>query len=539
MSVERTSAPTQARRRGRPQRLPDDPHPLASRTVGCDQRIAWLLTVARVLGPDPDLARREGFIAALKDLGVPADGPRISRWESGMHTVPNQVIATYERTLGLPEAMLSAVADGLLRSFGGPQPTRRPVARDEPLLNHEVESLLERTEQGAATGAHWMRLGEELSRYERVFLREREWAGLAHSLVTELGAAVGMSYVRRFEAAARFLRHPNARRHMVMAVGRFVTDTDTQVVAPVLNLLIDVPDPAAADLTLRLLTADSDNKYLRRAASSVAAAKLARGHFDEAALPPLESHVVGALRRGESLDGRLDAFDLAVRLPDESWERIQGALRTRRAHQHVVQARGGDEIIPTARAASVVAELAPAVQAATPSHHPQEPDLMLRRLLREALFHSHKPRRHHAALLISASPYRTAAAQHLLELAGDDNELLAARAWTVLMRIGDGGHRERVVEHACSEKRTSVRARALVNAGLGGTLDADARTSIVRQYDESRPLERHASLFALGMAGAPELAELGQRDDPDTQRGARWWLGRGPAIIDDDVASRS
>lgn len=34
---------------------------------------------------------------------------------------------------------------------------------------------------------------------------------------------------------------------------------------------------------------------------------------------------------------------------------------------------------------------------------------MLRRLLREALFHSHKPRRHHAALLIATSPYAPAA----------------------------------------------------------------------------------------------------------------------------------
>ena len=115
---------------------------------------------------------------------------------------------------------------------------------------------------GAATGAHWMRLGEELNRYERVFLREREWAQLTHHLINELGTAVELAYVRRFEAAARFLRHPNARRHLVMSVGRFVTDANTQVVVPVLNLLGEVPDPAAADLTLRLLTADTDNRYL-------------------------------------------------------------------------------------------------------------------------------------------------------------------------------------------------------------------------------------------------------------------------------------
>ena len=33
---------------------------------------------------------------------------------------------------------------------------------------------------------------------------------------------------------------------------------------------------------------------------------------------------------------------------------------------------------------------------------------MLRRLIREALFHTHKQRRHQAALLLAASPYRHA-----------------------------------------------------------------------------------------------------------------------------------
>ena len=56
--------PPSPRRRGRPQRLPDDPHPIAPRRVGCDQRIAWLLTAARVLGPDPDLRGATVFIAA-------------------------------------------------------------------------------------------------------------------------------------------------------------------------------------------------------------------------------------------------------------------------------------------------------------------------------------------------------------------------------------------------------------------------------------------------------------------------------------------
>lgn len=533
MSDGRTPPP--GRRRGRPQRLPEDPHALSSGRVGCEQRVAWLLTVARVLGPDPDLARRDGFIAALKERGLPVDASRVSRWESGLQPLPAAVTSTYESVLGLPAGWLVAVAKGLRRSFADEPSVRRNPAHEVPLSNAEVESLLERGEQGAATGAHWLRLTDELNHYDRVFLREREWAQVTHQLVSELGRAVGPGYVRRYEAAAAFIGHPIARQHLLMAVGRFVTAPDAQVVAPVLNLLTEVTDPAAAALTLRLLSADSENKYLRRAASSVAAVKLARGHFDESALPTLESHVLGALRRGESLDGRLDAFDLAVRLPDHSWQRVAGGLRTRRAFGLVSNARESDEMVPAARAAALVSELAPAIQADTPAHQAQEPDQMLRRLLREALLHSHKPRRHHAALLIAASPYAPAAARHCLRLAADENDLLAARAWTVLMRIEHDGLRPRVVQRALVETRPTVRARALVNVGLGGDLTSEQSLAIAERYDAARSLERHATLFALGMAGAPQLAQLAESEDAETQGGARWWIAHGPAIQDTDA----
>lgn len=524
-----------ARRRGRPQRLPEDPHTLSSGQVGCDQRIAWLLTVSRVLGPDPALARREGFIAALKDRGVPVDNSRVSRWESGLQPLPHRVTATYESVLGLPESTLVSVASGLRRSFGTGPTARDNVLRETELSDAELNRLLDLADSGSATGADWLQLADHFNRFDRIFLREQDWTALCQRLVGELGASVGAGYVRRYEAAAAFIRHANARRHLIMAVGHFVTDPDTQVVAPVLNLLSEVPDPAAAALTLRMLSADSDNKYLRRAASSVAAVKLARGHFDDSALPRLESHVVGALRRGESLDGRLDSFDLAVRLPEDAWERVDGGLRTRRAHGLVAQARASDELVTPARAASLVADLAPAIQADTSTHQAQEPDLMLRRLLREALLHSHKPRRHHAALLIAASPYAPAAARRMLTLAGDDNDLIAARAWTVLMRLDQPAIRDEVVRRAVSETRPSIRSRALVTVGLGGGVSDAQGAEIAERIDSSRSLERHSTLFALGMAGSKELAKLAESDDPDTQRGASWWLSRGPAILDADV----
>src|SRR6478752_3797394 len=144
MSVESTPPPV--RRRGRPQRLPDDPHPLTSGLVGCDQRIAWLLTVSRVLGPDPDLARRDGFIAALKDRGIPVDASRVSRWESGLQPLPSRVVATYEQVLGLSEGSLVSVTGGLRRSFGtGPTPRENLLSETE-MSESELNQLIDVTE---------------------------------------------------------------------------------------------------------------------------------------------------------------------------------------------------------------------------------------------------------------------------------------------------------------------------------------------------------------------------------------------------------
>lgn len=525
-----------ARRRGRPQKLPVDPTPVTDLGVGVDQRVAWLLSTNRLLGPDPELARREGFLKVLKDQGVQVDNSRVSRWESGLQAVPGRVVATYERVLGVPEGALVSVAAGLRRGFGSTPAPREASLRDEELTPGSFEGMLDAAERGDAGGALWLRLAEQLHKFDRVFLRKEEWTRLCGRLVEELGVAVGPAYVRRYEAAATMLRHRAAQRPMIRAIGSFVVHPDTQVVAPVLNLLTELPDAPAGDLVLRLLASEDGN--LRRAAASVAAYKVARGHLRGDALGQLESVVVGALRRADPLDGRLDFFDLAVHLPDESWERVSGGLRTRRAFGMVTQARATSELVPHARTVAIVAELAATAQAQTPTQHSREPDPMLRRLLREALLHVHKPRRHHAALVIAASPYAPAVAEQCLRLTGHPNDLLAARAWTVLMRVGHGGREDKVVRRARTEERPTLRARALVNVGMAcaGLPEEDATALADAVATQQRPADRHATLFALGMQGASELKALAEHDQQDIRRAASWWLERGPAIHDADAA---
>ncbi|WKN49544.1 hypothetical protein [Nocardioides sp. Arc9.136] len=525
-----------ARRRGRPQKLPVDSTPITELGVGVDQRVAWLLSTNRLLGPDPELARRDGFLKVLKERGVQVDNTRVSRWESGLQPVPGRVVATYEQVLGLPEGALVSVASGLRRAFGsGPPPRETALREDETVTPGSFEGMLDAAERGDAGGALWLRLAEQLHRFDRVFLRKEEWTRLCGRLVEELGVAVGPAYVRRYEAAATMLRHNAAQRPMLRAIGGFVVHPDAQVVAPVLNLLTELPDAPAGDLVLRLLGSDDGN--LRRAAASVAAYKIARGHLKADALAQLESAVVGALRRHDPLDGRLDFFDLAVHLPDSSWERVSGGLRTRRAFGMVTQARTTSELVPHTQTVAIVAELAATAQAQTPTQHSREPDPMLRRLLREALLHVHKARRHHAALVIAASPYAPAVAEQCLRLTAHPNDLLSARAWTVLMRVGHGDRHDKVVRRIHSEERPTIRTRALLNMGMARTaLDpADAATLADSIAGQQRPAERHAMLFALGMQGAPEVKELADHVADDVRRAAAWWLERGPAIHDSDV----
>lgn len=525
-----------ARRRGRPQRLPEDATPMHAPTVGCDQRVAWLLTTTRLLNPDPELARRDGFIEALKAQGLQVDSSRISRWESGLQPLPSRVVSTYESVLGLTEGSLVAVSAGLRRAFGNGAVPKDGTVRDADVPDSDLDRLLDLIEAGDATGGHWLRLVGQLNRYDRVYLRQQEWAQLCKRLVAELASSVGIGHVRRYEAAASLIKHPNAQRHMTRAIGAFVMDPDTQVVAPVLHLLTEVTDAGAGDLVLRLLHAESKN--MRSAAASVAAAKVARGQIGEAAYPELEAHVVGSLRRGHSLDERLDSFDLAVQLPEEAWARAQGGLRNRRAFDLVEQARKFGQLVPHGQTAGLVRELASAVQAGTPTHFQHEPDAMLRRLLREALLHAHKSRRHHAALLLGASAYAPAIARICQDLAGHRNDLIAARSWTVLMRVGLGDRRSRVLLQSLAETRPTIRARALVTLGLHPEpITTEEAGPILQKLEEGMHAnERHATMFALGMAAPDQVKPLLDHDDELVRRSAAWWEKQGPAIHDADVA---
>jgi hypothetical protein len=176
--------------------------------------------------------------------------------------------------------------------------------------------------------------------------------------------------------------------------------------------------------------------------------------------------------------------------------------------------------------------LAGAIQGDTPGSRISEPDALLRRLLREALVHVHKARRHQAAQLLAASPYAAAVSHHVGYLTAHPNDFVAARAWALLMRVGQGPVGPLSAERAVAESRPSVRARALVNVGLApGALDDAAAAAIAATVaDGATPGERSAALFALGMNGHRELAGLAEHPGGLYRGAAEWWVTHGPAI---------
>ncbi len=532
-SITSTTGPAvRPSRRGRRLHLPEDVSATTSPAIRADLRVAWLLTTARILDADPALARRSVFLSRLAERGIVLDAPRLSRIESGSGAVHPSVLDGYEEVLCLTPGSLTATISGLNRGFHTAEtPRARRLPDADP--DADFDALLEAVTKGQTTGAQWLSASRALWYYDQVFLRQDDWSDLASALIRELATSSGIDHVRRFEAAVDFLRHPSSQRHLTRALGNFVLDPDAQVGAPVLNLLGEVTDPAASDLVLRLLASPSKN--LRRAATSVAATKVGRGHFDAQALPQLEHHLERRLARGVNFDSGLDILDLALQMPHDSWAQVEDRLRDPVTTALVTRHRSTRELMPSRRAAALATEVATAIQDATPTHHPIETDMMLHRLVREALVHTHKARRHHAALLIAASPYASAAAAQVLTLTDHADEFVAARAWSMLMRLPCPTPTAQTLERNLEDVPKRHLVRALVNLGLHDRpMQEGTGARLAARLPAERQSEHHAVLFALGMQCSPELEGLTEHADSGVRRAAAWWLLQGGSTRDDD-----
>lgn len=518
------------RRRGRPQRLPYDASPADLPAIDATRRVAWLYATTRLLTPTTAQMGRTGFIEALQDDGIVLDAPRLSRWESGTTAAPQRLLEAYESLAELPSGSLRATAAMVQRVAQSTAPINTAASASD----EQVEDLIELTSAGAATGDAWLDLAAELSRYDRIYLPMASWTDLTTRLVNELTRATGVSFLRRYEAAALLMRHPTSRRHLARSLGVMVMHPDVQNAAPALNLLSEVGDEAAGELVIRLMGAA--NRPLRRATIGVAAVMAARDLLPPGSQLALES--IGAAELGKGgMSRRIAAIELVTQLPEQQYERVVAAMADSPLRSQVVRAREKRELAPADLARSVAETVASHAES---SHRraAHDPDQMLRRLVRESLFHVQRERRQLAATMISVSPYARATSQAVLRLTQERNELVSARSWAMLGRLSHVLDRSEL-RSCIREQRPGLRARAFNTLGLvPGELEDDVADDILDSAANApQPSMRHAATFALGMAGHRHMQQLNQHDSDDVRRASRWWLELGPAVHDSDLAS--
>jgi len=527
---------TRKKRRGRPPQMPDDLTSMEEGYYDPWARTAWLLVTCRSLGRETAYADRSVFVQALRDAGVTADLSRLSRWESGQHPITFKALRGYETVLGLPEGALVAANRQLVRDCdpAGKAPERVSFAeRSDTAPDALIMGLIDKaTASGdAMTGGDWLTLVTELEHFDLVLLPTRHWTLLCERLVQELARTTGIDQLRRFEALSTLINHPVGQRHVLHALGAWLTD-DVQVVNPMLGLLQQLEDPAASALVLKLL--DSDNKALALGAIQVAATKVARGHFDGAPLAQLEQHairglLVPAYKRGA------DLLDLLTHLPDDSFARVLRTLKDGPLRTRVLTARETKDLAGKYASRSVSRTVASQVQAMTPAVYTAEPDQLLQRLVRESLFHASGSRRKLATYTLGLSPYADAVADCFITLTGGEQRLLRDRAWEAVWMLGHGTRREDVIALVAGDDAWAQR-RALVSlARSPQRLTAREQEQVkdaLRREDSS---VRRAALYASGLQAPhllPKTLEL--RNDPDAQA-VTWWRKLGPSLRDPDA----
>ena len=524
------------KRRGRPPQMPDDLTSMDEGYYDPWARTAWLLVTCRSLGRETAYADRSVFVDALRGAGVTTDLSRLSRWESGQHAITFKAIRGYETVLGLPEGALVAANRQLVRDSdpAGKQPERVSFAdRADTAPDALIMGLIDKATASSdpMTGGDWLTLVTELEHFELVLLPTRHWTLLCERLVQELARTTGVDQLRRLEALSTLINHPVGQRHVLHALGAWLTDDHVQVVAPMLGLLQQLEDQAASALVLKLL--DSDSKALALGAIQVAATKVARGHFDGAPLAQLEQHairglLVPAYKRGA------DLLDLLSHLPDSSFARVARSLKDGPLRTRVLAARETKDLTDKDVSRRISRQVATQVQTMTPAVYTAEPDQLLQRLVREALFHVSTNRRRLATYTLGMSPYAPAVADCLVSLTSAEMEMLRERAWEAVWLLGHGSRRADIVslvgtDHAWTQRRALI---SLARSPQRLTTVEQERIKAATRHESGSV--RRAALYATGLQAPHHLPNpLETRKSPDAAV-VTWWRRVGPAIRDGD-----
>lgn len=505
------------RRRGRRAHLPEDATSYAAPRVDVAARIAWLLRVHRLLSEAPGTESLGAFSGKLEALGVRADPARISQWETAVIPVPAAVITAYETVLGLDSGQLLAVSEGLEHSMltirRSPAVTGTAVVRQRHL-----DEAYDRISDGEGRGGDWLTVSGLLTGAGQgsALMPSRIVQDLSLRLVNEMTRSVGVAYYTRFEALCRLAAGASTAGAVVRSISAAVVVPGAQSILDAMTIYGEVPQPAVVTHLVRV--ASHDGGRHRLGAVHALLNMVLMGTLPEQSRTAVEGLVVQLLgERGDAGAQRLGRL-LGERLPVASRQAIR-----RRCGVSVEPpvARPGVRYSPP----SITGRFVDEARLATGI----DEDPMLARLLHEFLGGDFVERQHQAALLLLASPYRSALATTALGVVGASVELgTRAVAAHLLTYLAGPEHVERLraLLPVVPDALRNTVLRALTHASSSSDDESPLALAALPGVSESE------ILYAAGMSGHSDLHILaadGARTH-EQRAGARWWIDAGAAV---------
>lgn len=489
----------------------DDQTPLTGPRIDVPARIGWLLRTTR-LGTGLTLRQMS---AALREHGVELSSASVSRIENeGRRS--NEALDGYGRVAGLPEGRLRAGIDFFCRSFAY-APTRPPI---EPMTLETVDEAHRRVDGPNPSASEWWRFACTQVQGTGFGVPSDVLAPYLERLTVETQRSVGVVRTVRWEAAIRLNedRYDDAVARVLVPLA---LEADCQ--RPEDLLLVVAERPTLRNLALLTELLRHESLVLARSAAHALQSLLVRGGLSlqdwSSAVEPLrfawQDH--GHVPERQAVLGPLTAA-----LPPPLHAQLKDVVRG-------PAVTAPPDLSRSSRNAHY-AFAAKVSRAVTTSAQVRE-DPMLTRLLFEAFFEPRGVRMSNATLLLTLSRFRADIAR-VLPQHWDDGPDASNRA--AVARVGaycqDGEPLPDVTALLESADLTEFQHGLTYYAHSGGPLPQDALERGLAADAETVRRTMHC----LGLAGDPRLDSLSMdADQPEAARGAaRWWLARGPRLLD-------
>lgn len=494
---------------GRPTRITTDRGGVTGGRLDLRARMAWLARTVRCASGDPGNQRQVDFARRLTERGVNASNSRISMWENGHQAMSLEVMGGYERVLDLTPALLQATATALSR--GVRRRGRLPIAEPRGEISQlegqrRLDAVYDAAMRGTCVGSDWFALAAYWNRVPTAMTPVAIVRQLMLVLVDEVARAVGPAYTTRYQALGMVIDHPVYSPIAVETIHDYAVETGVDSVMDVLGALGECQPNIAVTRELISLARTGNGRVRAGAVYALETSMLLRV-LPQEALPHVQ-RLTQMLRAGSVQDLRL-AERLVRQLIElgvvERPSRVPRPAPDRRATSKVVA-----QYVTRAREATGL---------------PQDPVLV--NLLEEAHGHDHHQYRHHVALLLMASPYRPALADHALTVAlsGPTGHEAYCAAW--LLTYLAHPEQDAALLAAIANGPESLRSTLLMARTHARPVPPEVDL-VALQPDTS---SESPLVYAAGMSQHPLLATwAGQNKDPSLRERAQWWQRHGGAV---------